>query len=376
MTRIRRVAWAAQFVAGGVISLVLFLFTILSGVLVIIWVGVPAFSACVVVTRVIANLRRRWAGSVLGRDVPAAYLRVTRRGLLGRARSLAADRSTWRDIVWLAVDGTVGTVLSLVALVESILGLIFWWIPRSVFVTVNAHITRALLSPSDKAELARRVQELTLSRAEAVDTQAAELRRIERDLHDGAQARLVSLGMSLGLAEEQLARDPEAARRLLVEAQAANTEALAELRGLVRGILPPVLADRGLVGAVEALALTSPVPVDVTADVPGRLPAPVETAAYFAIAEAISNVIKHSRASRASVRLVNDGQVLAIKVSDNGDGGAAADKGSGLRGVERRLAAFDGRLEVSSPPGGPTVLTMEVPCASSSPKTTPSSATD
>jgi signal transduction histidine kinase len=372
----RRVGWAVQFLVGGVISLVLLVLTVLSGVLVIIWVGIPAFIACVAATRAVANVQRHWVGSLLRREVPSAYLQVTRRGLLGRAQSLAADRSTRRDIVWLAVDGFAGTVISLAAVVDSLLGLVFWWLPRSVWVLVHAQLTRALLSPSDKAELARRVQELTLSRAETVDTQAAELRRIERDLHDGAQARLVSVGMSLGLAEEQLDRDPEAARRLVVEARAANTEALAELRVLVRGLLPPVLADRGLVGAVQALALTSPVPVDVTAEVPGRLPAPVETAGYFAIAEAITNVIKHSGATRVTVQLAWRDEMLTIEVSDDGHGGAVVGEGSGLRGVERRLGAFDGRLDVSSPPGGPTVLSMEVPCASSSPKTTPSSAMD
>jgi signal transduction histidine kinase len=376
LTRMRRIAWAVQFLVGGVISLTLFGLTVVSGVLVIVWVGVPIFSAFVVVTRAIANVRRGWAGSLLGSPVPSAYLRVTQRGILGRGRALASDRSTWRDIVWLAVDGLAGTVIAAGALVESILGLIFWWMPRSVLVLANAQLTRALLSPSDKAELARRVQELTESRAETVDTQAAELRRIERDLHDGAQARLVSLGMSLGMAEELLDRDPEAVRRLLIEARTANTEALAELRDLVRGILPPVLADRGLVGAVEALALTSPVPVDISADVPGRVPAPVETAAYFAVAEAISNIIKHSGASRASVHLALDDGLLTIHVTDDGRGGAVVGQGSGLRGVDRRLSAFDGSLEVSSPPGGPTTLTMEVPCASSSLKTTPSSATD
>ena len=135
------------------------------------------------------------------------------------------------------------------------LGLLFWWLPRSILLTVDAHIARGMLAPSEQAQLAHRVQQLTESRAETVDTQAAELRRIERDLHDGAQARLVSVGMSLGLAEEQLEADPQLARQLLAEAREANSQALSELRDLVRGIHPPVLADRGLVGAVQALAL-------------------------------------------------------------------------------------------------------------------------
>jgi signal transduction histidine kinase len=218
-----------------------------------------------------------------------------------------------------------------------------------------------MLSPSEQAQLAARVQQLTESRAETVDTQAAELRRIERDLHDGAQARLVSLGMSLGLAEERLEHDPAFARQLLAEARTANTQALAELRDLVRGIHPPVLADRGLVGAVEALALTGAVPIKVHTNLDGRLPAPVESAAYFAVAEALSNAIKHGGAGQIDIGLTRADSVLRLEVRDDGRGGAVVEGGSGLRGIERRLAAFDGCLELHSPPGGPTIVLMELP---------------
>jgi signal transduction histidine kinase len=207
-----------------------------------------------------------------------------------------------------------------------------------------------------------RLGQLTQSRSQVVDASAAELRRIERDLHDGAQARLVSVGMSIGLAEQLVREHPDLALSLLAEARTSNGQALSELRALVRGIHPPVLAERGLDGAVRALALSLPLPVDVHADLPGRVPAPVESAAYFAVAEALANVVKHSGASRAWVQLdYDDGRLIAI-VGDNGAGGADPEAGSGLRGVEQRLAAFDGVIAVTSPPGGPTLVMMELPC--------------
>jgi signal transduction histidine kinase len=195
-----------------------------------------------------------------------------------------------------------------------------------------------------------------------VDTQAAELRRIERDLHDGAQARLVALAMSLGMAEETVIRDPEAARELLAEARAASSQALSELRDLVRGIHPPVLADRGLDGAIHALVLANPMPTDVEIDIPGRLSAPVESAAYFAVAETLTNVAKHAGASKAWIRLGYQDGKLNVLIGDDGRGGADPAGGTGLRGIERRLAAFDGTLVVSSPIGGPTVVVMNLPC--------------
>jgi signal transduction histidine kinase len=225
-----------------------------------------------------------------------------------------------------------------------------------------ARLSGRLLGPTGTATLAARVQELTESRAETVDAQAAELRRIERDLHDGAQARLVSLGMSIGMAEETMRTDPEAAARLLAEAREDSGKALSELRQLVRGMHPPVLADRGISGAVQALALAHPLPVAVVDELPGRPPAPVESAAYFAIAETLTNVAKHARATSARVRLGYDQGRLQATVSDDGRGGARLAGGGGLHGVARRLSAFDGTFEVTSPTGGPTVITMQIPC--------------
>ena len=184
------------------------------------------------------------------------------------------------------------------------------------------------VSSSREQALAERVDVLTRTRKDALDVQVAEMRRVERDLHDGAQARLVSLGMSLGMADELLDSDPDEARRLLAEARTAAGDALGDLRALVRGILPPVLADRGLAGAVQALVLASPVPVEMAVELPAeRLPAPVESAAYFAVAEAITNVIKHSGARTAWVRVRHADGLLSMVVGDDGRGGADPDQG-------------------------------------------------
>jgi signal transduction histidine kinase len=213
------------------------------------------------------------------------------------------------------------------------------------------------------------VQRLTETRDHAVDAATTELRRIERDLHDGAQARLVALGMNLRAVERMLPGRPDAALALVAEARETSLRALNDLRSLVRGIYPPVLADRGLGHAVRALALDTPLPVDLDIDLPGRLTAPVESACYFAIAEALANAVKHAGARRVHIRIRHADGMLRIEVADDGAGGADPAQGSGLRGVERRLGTFDGILAVSSPAGGPTMVVMEVPCALSLPKT-------
>jgi signal transduction histidine kinase len=228
---------------------------------------------------------------------------------------------------------------------------------------------RRKLGGAPDPELTRRVERLTESRAVAVDTASADLRRLERDLHDGAQARLVALGMSLRAAERLIPTSPDAAAALVAEARETSVKALIELRELVRGVLPPVLADRGLADAVRALALDSPLHVQTDIDLPGRLPAPVETACYFAVAELLTNAVKHSGARDARISMSHSDRLLRIEVTDFGLGGADPAKGSGLAGVERRLATFDGILAVSSPAAGPTIVVMEVPCAMSSPRT-------
>ena len=235
--------------------------------------------------------------------------------------------------------------------------------------TVYGMLARSILGPAGQMELALRVQHLAETRSEAIDTGAAEMRRIERDLHDGAQARLVAMGMTLDAAGQLIDSNPAAARALLLEARDTSVKALAELRDLVRGIHPPVLADRGLGDAVRALALDSPLRARLASDLPGRLPAPVESAAYFAVSELLANVSKHADAAQAWIDIRYSEGMLRVGVSDNGRGGADPQRGTGLRGIERRVAAFDGVLAVHSPPGGPTAVTMEIPCALSSLKT-------
>jgi signal transduction histidine kinase len=228
---------------------------------------------------------------------------------------------------------------------------------------------RRLLRLPPDPELTRQVQRLTDSRAVAVDTAASDLRQLERDLHDGAQARLVALGMSLRAAERLIPVNPDAALALVAEARDTSARALTELRELVRGVHPPVLADRGLSDAVRALALDCPLDVETHIDLPGRLAAPVETACYFAVAELLTNAAKHSGAREACIDVGHSGGRLRIEVTDFGLGGADPAAGGGLAGVEKRLAAFDGIMAISSPAGGPTIVVLEVPCALSSPKT-------
>src|SRR5215469_3064281 len=241
------------------------------------------------------------------------------------------------------------------------LALAVWLMPR----TIIAH-ARGMVNPDPV--LADRVQRLTESRGHAIDAASSELRRIERDLHDGAQARLVALGMNLRAVERMLPTSPEAALALVAEARETSLRALNDLRDLIRGIYPPVLADRGLGPAVRALALDTPMPVDLDISLRGRLSPPIEAASYFAVAEALANAVKHSGARRVHIRVAHADGVLRIEVSDDGAGGADLQLGSGLRGIERRLSTFDGIMAVSSPPGGPTMIVMEVPSELSSPK--------
>jgi signal transduction histidine kinase len=206
----------------------------------------------------------------------------------------------------------------------------------------------------------RRIEQLETTRAGAVDVQEAELRRIERDLHDGAQARLVALGMNLGLAEQKLRTDPEAVRLLLAEARQGATQALEELRDLARGIHPPILTDRGLEAAVADLVARSPVPVTLSVDLPERPPPAVEIAAYFVVSEALANAIKYAAATQLQITIGRAGNSLRIEVVDDGKGGANP-AGNGLRGMRQRVEALDGKLRVTSPEGGPTTVTAELP---------------
>ena len=255
-----------------------------------------------------------------------------------------------------AASGQV--VLGLVLVLAALVAAPFAW-------RVLGPVAARFLGPDPHGGLEDKVEELEAVRADLTRTQAAELERIERGLHDGTQARLVALGMSMGAAERLVDSDPVTAKAILGEARASSVSALTELRSLVRGINPPVLAERGLVDAVRALALDVPVKVTVSSDVPARLERPVEAAAYFAAAELLANVVKHAHATLVTISL--DYSVaqrrLTMSVLDDGVGGAAAAQGSGLGGIERRMAAFGGTVEVESPAGGPTRVTVAVPCA-------------
>ena len=367
--------------------------------------------AALLATRRLAMLTRRLSERWCGVPIRSAYRpspggpgRPGRLGYQQRMGLLLGDPATWRDLLWLGVNAVVGPVLLLGPVVLAGVGAIAFLIPALgslawfrglqhlvpppafpgntpvvlliiglAFVALGlwagpwtlrgyAGLARLVLAPSEQAELQLRVRHLAQTRKESLDTGAAELRRIERDLHDGAQARLVAMGLALDAAGRLIDTDPAAARSLLVEARDASAKALAELRDLVRGIHPPVLADRGLAAAVQALVLDGPLRVRVTGSLDGRPPAPVESAAYFAVSELLANVAKHSGAGAAEVDLRHSAGALRITVRDDGAGGADPARGTGLRGIERRLAAFDGVLAVSSPVGGPTVITMEVPC--------------
>jgi signal transduction histidine kinase len=246
----------------------------------------------------------------------------------------------------------------------TVLGLLLLPVPAQLtrmLATVDTAVARYLIGPGGSTDQTERITELEHSRARVVDAADAERRRIERDLHDGAQQRLVSLAMNLGRAKARFADDPEAARDIIDQAHTEAKEALAELRNLVRGVHPPVLTDRGLDAAISGLAVLCPVPVTVRADTGPRPSASAEAIAYFVVAEALTNVAKHAHASRAGVSLTRHGDVLRVLIRDDGVGGADP-HGQGLAGLADRLAGVDGRLSVRSPAGGPTVIEAELPC--------------
>jgi signal transduction histidine kinase len=321
-----------------------------------------------------------------------------------------SDPATWRDFLWLLTEPVLGGLLLLpgVAAVFGLVGLALpgaegWlsWFwnndPSSRAIAVvsglgllaaglalapmalraHARWCAVLLAPTEAARhllererLARRVRQLTETRADAADAQADELRRIERDLHDGAQARLAAVAITLGAAEQLLDADPETARELYTKARRSTQTALDELRDLVNGIHPPVLAERGITDALRALVLDLGLRVSIRGEVPGRVPAPVESAVYFAVSELLANAVKHAGDVEVRIGLGHAGGVLRAVVEDDGPGGADEAKGTGLAGIGRRLGVFDGTLSLSSPVGGPTTATLEIPCESSSPKTT------
>ncbi|MFI5730416.1 sensor domain-containing protein [Kribbella sp. NPDC051587] len=227
---------------------------------------------------------------------------------------------------------------------------------------LDGHLARIYLGGDETGALTERVSRLVTSRQQVVDSAEAERRRMERDLHDGAQQRLVSLAMTLGRAKNRLGDTDPGVRALIEDAHSEALQAIAEIRDLTRGLHPPILTDRGLDAAISAVAARSPVPVRVSVEVDPRPSLTIESIAYFVVTEALTNVAKHAAAAQAEVRITRVGDVLRVEVTDDGRGGAQPDGGTGLQGLADRVAGVDGRLSLTSPVGGPTVLTAEVPC--------------
>ncbi|NUW37031.1 sensor histidine kinase [Nonomuraea sp. SMC257] len=361
-----------------------------------VWACIGTFALSRPVCRMTRSLVAKWTGVVIPPGYRQAgpvtrmstgywwngfsYERTRRDALMDqRMRLWWKDPAVWRDLRFTAIVpftagvvaavplaglaaavlgfGTSSPLVGVLGLVVAVAAARYAWRP-AVPVAVR------LLRPSPAMALADRVDELTSQRADTTVAQAAEIRRIERDLHDGAQARLVALGLSLATAEKLMRTDPDRAMALLREARAGAATSLNELRELVRGINPPVLNERGLVDAVRAFALDSPLEATVSADVRLRLDPPIESAVYFGVAELMTNAVKHAHATRARISFAGDETGIVVDVEDDGRGGAGVRAGGGLEGLRRRLAVFDGTLEVTSPAGGPTRVRMVVPCES------------
>ncbi|MFF1397557.1 sensor histidine kinase [Streptomyces sp. NPDC058287] len=324
-------------------------------------IGLPVLAAGLLGARQLGKAERGRARALLGLRIeePSPLPRRRDEGFFGRLWSGLKDPVGWRAVLYEFIRLPWGVLTFAITLT----GLFVLWpvLPFIVRGLTNADraMARALLSPSD--ELERRIAELESDRGVVVDTAAADLRRIERDLHDGAQARLVNLAMGLGLAKEKLLEDPDAAAAMVDEAHGEVKLALQELRDLARGIHPAVLTDRGLDAALSSVASRCTVPVKVTADLPQRPAAAIEGIAYFTVSELLQNVSKHSGARSASVDVWRSADRLLIQVQDDGRGGASLDKGTGMSGLADRLGAVDGLFVVDSPEGGPTTVTAELP---------------
>ncbi|MBA0054052.1 sensor histidine kinase [Streptomyces sp. AJS327] len=333
---------------------------LVSAVLSVTVVGFPLLALSLRGARLAGKLERARARALLRVTVdepsPPPQPQKT---FLGWVWAQLKDPVGWRCALYMAIRLPWAVVTFAITLPALLIG---WpllpWLARGL-TNVDRILVRALLSPSD--ELERRIAELESDRGTVVDTAAADLRRIERDLHDGAQARLVALAMGLGLAKEKLLEDPEAAAEMVGEAHGEVKLALEELRDLARGIHPAILTDRGLGPALSAVASRCTVPVTVRTDLATRPAEAIEGIAYFTVSELLQNVSKHSGAGAARVQVWRAGPRLLVRVWDDGQGGASTDRGSGLAGLTERLDAVDGLLVVDSPKGGPTSVTAELP---------------
>ncbi|KRF17631.1 hypothetical protein ASG90_04475 [Nocardioides sp. Soil797] len=393
---------ARSFISFLLFSLILFLAIAVS----IGWVALPY--AINLLDRW-AEANRRWIGTHIGRAIPSDHAPLTG-NWFERAHAMLRAPSVRRDLAWLVGHGVPGFLITLTAValplgaVNAILIPAYWWVlpesepASSAFEVTSWPLAWATLllglayaavavwllplvarlrvwwsvrwlGRGQTQHLSQQVTELTASRASALEAHGAELRRIERDLHDGTQNKLVGVVMHLGILERSLGREPEQVRPLLEKAQAAATTALSELRDVVRSIYPPVLDEHGLDGAVANAVARCPVPCALDTDGLRRAPTAVESAAYFVVSEALTNVAKHSRAGQAWVTITTRGtspdERLVVEVRDEGVGGAEdAVGGTGIAGIRRRVGAFVGVVELSSPDGGPTMLRVELPCGS------------
>jgi signal transduction histidine kinase len=368
----------------------------------VITVGIPILAVTLLIWQWGADTERQRAALALGAPIPRPVRAVAASGrLIDRWVARLKDPTTWRDLGYMLLLGPVGIVagtivialwsaalsallaplfastapdgsllaglgvpaLAAVATAGLVLGAIAALATKGLAAGCAA-LAQALLAFDDRAQLAQRIESLEATRSGAVESADARLRRIERDLHDGAQHRLAYIGMELGRARAKLTTDPEAADVLLADAHEESKRAMRELRDLVRGIHPSVLTDRGLDAALSGLAERATVPVEIRCEVDGRLPPAAETAAYYVVAEALTNVGRHSGASRAYVHLRREPEVLTLTVGDDGHGGARRVPGSGIEGLAQRVEALDGTLEISSPQGGPTTIVARLPCAS------------
>ncbi|MGZ3148293.1 sensor histidine kinase [Lentzea chajnantorensis] len=370
----------------------------------VLWVGLPILWLAMQAVRAGATVERAWVGAALRTDIPVPYRARQPGTLWQRWKAQFTDPATWRDFGYLLLLLPVGVlefgaVLTLWTVVAALAAVPFWisyapfavvvgelWtidsfasalpiavlglvlVPFAVMGTkalgaLHGRFARAMLGPTRADELAVEAERLQSSRARGVEAAEAERRRIERDLHDGAQQRLVAVAMGLGRAKSKLDSDPEGAAELIAEAHADAKLAIKELRDLARGIYPSVLGDRGLDAALSALAARVPIEVDLQVDVDPRPPTAVESAAYFTVGEALTNITKHSTGTRATVRVNRIDTGVLVEVTDNGQGGAELKPGGGLAGLADRAATIDGVVVVVSPAGGPTVIRAELPCA-------------
>jgi signal transduction histidine kinase len=335
--------------------------TVLGLATTMLWIGIPILIVATSLVRGYADLERSWVRTMLGVDVPPPHRLPHGVGLLAIWQTRLVDPTTWRELIYALIAFPLGVV-------EFVAGIVSIAVPPfGIFVAprigmMHATLARSMLGPDRASQLEARTRQLKVSRARGVDAVEAERKRIERDLHDGAQQRLVAVAMSLGRAQLKLGPDEAGGVRELLSAAHNDAKlAVSELRDLARGIYPPVLQDRGLDAALSSLTTRLPIPVDVEVTVDPRPPAPVETTAYFIVSETLTNITKHANADQASVRVSRDEDTVVVQISDNGRGGARIRPGSGLAGLADRAATIDGVLTVVSPEGGPTVVRADLP---------------